>query len=95
MKCSLCGKSVKPNQSCVRVIVEEVVRDEIEDGTDPAYWSSVEDWEAVIFIHSSCVQVALSEGRMFPYREEIGRLKLGDVSVESSPQLRLVQGGKL
>lgn len=94
MKCPLCSQSIKPYQSCVRIIVEEVQRDTAEDGMDPKYWSQVEDWDVISLLHSSCVQQALVEGRFFPYFDEVSKLKLSSCA-ERSPQLKLVQGDKL
>lgn len=95
MKCELCSKEIKRNEPCVRLIAEEVSRDELEDGSDPAYWSQVEDWNVVVLMHSSCVKLALREGKRIPYLEEISTLKLSDGYAGSTPQLRVVEGGKL
>jgi hypothetical protein len=94
VKCPLCSQSIKPYQSCIRIIVEEVQRDDTEDGTDPIYWSQIEDWDAIALMHSECVKCSLIEGRSFPYVDEVSKLKLSNC-VESPPRLKLVQGDKL
>lgn len=93
MKCSLCCRKVLPHEKIVRVIVEEVSRDESKDEGDPTYFSNIEDWDVAVGMHSSCVRSALRQGKDIPYSDEISKLGVAQKSTGEQQQLRLVEGG--
>ena len=92
MNCSLCCRKILPHEKVVRVIVEEVSRDDSKDGSDPAYFSNIEDWDVAGGMHSSCVRSALRQGKDIPYSGEISKLGVAQESVRPQQQLRLVEG---
>jgi len=95
VKCILCCRQILPHEKVIRVIVEEVSRDEKEDGSDPSYFSKIEDWDIVSGMHSMCVRSALRQGKTIPYIDEIKKLGTAKESMDKVGQLRLVEGGSL
>lgn len=92
MKCALCHKQILASQKYVRVIAEEVAKDE-EDGGAVEQWSDIQDWRIFIAIHSDCIRKQISLDREFPYREEISQLDLVGMDGHVIPKLKVLDGG--
>ena len=73
--CEICAERILQSQSVVRVVVEDVKKRK-GDKSDPAEWSSIEDWEAPFLFHTECVRRALDEGIIFPCSDICGSVLL-------------------
>lgn len=92
MKCAICHQRIEASQKYVRLIAEEVAKDQEEDIGDPAHWSRIEDFRIIIGVHSECVKMKLSLGAPFPYSEEISRVSLSCMDGHDIPRLKVVDG---
>lgn len=92
MKCAICHQMIESSQKYVRLIAEEVAKDQEEDIGDPAHWSLIEDFHVILGVHSECVKRKLSLGKAFPYSEEISRVSLSCMGDHEVPSLKVVDG---
>jgi hypothetical protein len=90
VKCFLCNREILPHEKCIRIIVEEVTRDEENDGGEAEYFSDIEDWVVLSGMHSDCVKNALRQGKEIPYIDAVKKLEVGKKAVQLVGQLRLV-----
>ena len=92
MECAICHQRIESSQKYVRLIAEEVAKDQQEDIGDPAHWSLIEDFHIIIGVHSDCVKRKLSLGKPFPYSKEIERVSLSCMAGHDIPMFKVVKG---